>query len=422
MKGVFLSLLLILMALNSALSSDIKDAELIAAQKEYHSEVVFNLWLNYNKNPSSLTEFYNALTEKHVVTPHPSDKHQSQVVYFAKGNKDTDYILQSGGPDFYGLRFSRIGNSNYYYCIQNIPNDAWFNYGVNEFSLTKMPPESELSISSMEHIYDNSVIGPKALLSPYITKDSKVAEGRVFESNLASKSMNEDRTFAIYLPAGYDPAISHNLVIQLDGQNYASPTSSKEIWKGWTPMPTILDNLHSKKKLKPTIAIMVFNQGKRSSDMLDERFHAFIATELVPWARKQYTISNDRSNVIISGPSRAGFAASYTAFKHSDVFGGVLSQSGSFYYTLTETENWPIYPEFEGKILSDYKQSVTLPIRFYMDVGLYDLGLAGIGTNRQFKDILLLKGYSVEYAEYNGGHSHLSWRHRLHIGLLALLN
>ena len=60
----------------------------------------------------------------------------------------------------------------------------------------------------------------------------------------------------------------------------------------------------------------------------------------------------------------------------------------------------------------------TLPIDFYIDVGLYDLGLARVGTNRQFRDILKLKGYEVEYREYNGGHAHLNWRHSISDGLL----
>ena len=176
-------------------------------------------------------------------------------------------------------------------------------------------------------------------------------------------------------------------------------------------------------RIKPTITIFVFNQGSRSQDMLNERFTKFIGQELLPWINNKYNLNNsdNTGKTIISGPSRAAFAAIRSALKYPDHINGVLSQSGSFYYTQKDKENWPIYPEYEGKLLSDIKQLPKQPVRFYLDVGLYDLGLARVGTNRQLKDILILKGYDVVYKEYKGGHSHLNWRLTLSDGLVALL-
>jgi enterochelin esterase family protein len=62
--------------------------------------------------------------------------------------------------------------------------------------------------------------------------------------------------------------------------------------------------------------------------------------------------------------------------------------------------------------------SKTHPIEFYMYVGLYDLGAARVGLNRQFRDILRLKEYKVAYNEYEGGHGHLNWRHTISDGLI----
>ena len=420
MKRYVVAVLIFLSSLSIMTDAEALD-EKAAARNEFRSSIVYNLWLDYQKNPKALDEFYNSHTDLHLIEPHPTNPKQSRVVYFAKGEQNTDYIMQSGGPDFYGLRFSQIGNSHYYYCVQDIANDAFFNYGFNHFIRKRFNPDRELYVSWMEHIHDGAVIGPEATLSPYVNVNPEAPEGKVLTASIFSDSMSEKREFAIYVPADYDPAIHHNLIIQLDGQNYMRPAEYAQSWKGWTPLPTILDNLHNEEKLSPTIAVFVFNQGKRSEDMLDKRFHSFLAKELVPWIKSRYSISEMSADTIISGPSRAAFASAYTAFQYPEVFGGVLAQSGSFYYTLDEDRNWPIYPEYEGILLTKFKQSQTLPIRWYIDVGLYDLGLAAVGTNRQFKDIIDLKGYPVKYSEYKGGHSHLSWRHRLHLGIINLL-
>lgn len=399
-----------------------------AARQEYPTDTLYQLWLDYNQDKSSLGEFYDSLSEQHIVEVSKKDPSKAIVTYFAKGNEDTDYFMQSGGPDFYGLRFKQIANSHYYFCTQSIPLDARFNYGINEFirmpfSGTSTGDQHELYKTSMRHVYDGSVFGPDAKRTAYTESDATISKGKLKSFNIMSKYLNQERKLLVYLPANYDPAMAHNLIVQLDGENYSSNADHAQTWRGWTPMPTILDNLIAAKKIKPTIAIFVFNQGSRSQDMLSERFTKFIGQELIPWINNKYNLNNsdNTGKTIISGPSRAAFAAIRAALKYPDHINGVLSQSGSFYYTQKDKENWPIYPEYEGKLLSDIKQLPKQPVRFYLDVGLYDLGLARVGTNRQLKDILILKGYDVVYKEYKGGHSHLNWRLTLSDGLIALL-
>ena len=67
-----------------------------------------------------------------------------------------------------------------------------------------------------------------------------------------------------------------------------------------------------------------------------------------------------------------------------------------------------------------------LPVRFYLDAGLYESargGQAGIlETNRELGDVLRSKGYRVTQREHSTGHDYVHWQGSLACGLIALLN
>ncbi len=418
-KFYFVVLLLLLAFITNAKTTTSVQEHI--ARSEYPTQTLYKIWLRQQNDKDAALKFYNALTEKHLVELDETDANLATVTYFAKGSADTDYFMQSGGPDFYGLRFKRIGVTDIYFCVQQIPRDAWFSYGVNEFKKNKIKGLSDLVQTSTVHVYDGAVVGPTAPLSDLVRSKPSVPHGTLREVLIDSKAMGESRKIQVYVPAGYNAEVAHNLILQFDGQNYTATAEQRPAWEGWTPLPTILDNLIHQQKIGPTLSIFIHNQGNRSGDLINDKMADFVALELVSWARANFNISANPKHIVVSGPSRAGFAAANTAFRHPDIVGSVLSQSGSFYYTLQEQENWPVYPEFEGKLVRDYKISALRNVHFYLDVGLYDLGLGAVGTNRQLRDILELKGYQVDFYQYKGGHSHLGWRHTIGKGLITLL-
>jgi enterochelin esterase family protein len=129
---------------------------------------------------------------------------------------------------------------------------------------------------------------------------------------------------------------------------------------------------------------------------------------------------------VVGGYSAGGFAADYAALRHPEVFGNVLSQSGAVWWspgididnrdTMTETD-W---------MAKQYIVKPKLPLRFYLDAGAFEADTHGRGgdvleANRNFRDVLLAKGYPVYYQQFIGGHDGVSWRGTIADGLIDLL-
>jgi enterochelin esterase family protein len=128
--------------------------------------------------------------------------------------------------------------------------------------------------------------------------------------------------------------------------------------------------------------------------------------------------NTDPSRIIVAGSSLGGLAATYAGFRHPEVFGNVLSQSGSFW--------WKPEGDNRGEWLThQFKASPKLHVRFYLDVGLMEGGSASdahdmVIVNRRMRDVLRAKGYQLYYQEFNDGHEYVNWRGTFADGILFL--
>ncbi|MBC6998629.1 alpha/beta hydrolase-fold protein [Cytophaga sp. FL35] len=387
------------------------------SRKELPTSTLFNLWKSTLTDSSAIDTFLASKSSRHIIEPIPGDSTHMLVTYFCVPTPHTEYVMLSGGPDFLGLRFQRLPNSNLHFVTQKVPIDARFNYGFNYFILEKAGPNNEIETRNLEHAYDGILEMPNAPEQPYIIVKENVKKGTMVEKSIKSETLGEERKITIHLPSNYDAEQAHHLLIIFDGESYGGRLDRSPR----VPTATIMDNLLAEKKIPPTVTVLVWSMGTRNKDMVSEKFGDFIATELIPKIRTDYSIYPESDKIVLAGSSRGGFAASFTALRHSDVIGNVLSQSGSYWITAGKNENHWIYPEYDGKLISAYKNSELLPVRFYMDVGLYDAGASMLGMNRQFRDILELKGYKVDYHEFKGGHSYVNWRGTLSDGIISLI-
>jgi enterochelin esterase family protein len=260
---------------------------------------------------------------------------------------------------------------------------------------------------------------PAAPPQPDVVRKDSVPHGSLGSASVESPSLEEHRPLTVYTPPGQESGKNPDLLIVLDGEDYDGGSSSS------VPVPTILDNLIAARKIPPTVAVFVPNVGHRVKDLADSpAFADFVGRELVPWARRNHGIHPGARHVSIAGGSLGGLAASYCAVRHPNVIGNVLSLSGSYWIT----KDWEHRPPFPltlagdtGDLIGDLRNSKRLPLAFYVAVGRFEVGAAMLGTNRELRDVLLLKGYPVTYSEVEGEHDNFWWRGSLADGLVALL-
>jgi len=263
---------------------------------------------------------------------------------------------------------------------------------------------------------------PDAPLQPWADKRKDVPAGQTEKYSFSSAILKNQRDVWVYTPPGYSKtAAPYGLLLVFDGDTYIKIV----------PTPVTLDNLLADKRIPPLVAVMIGNAPQARSTELpcNPQFADFLSSELVPWVRRLYNVSSDPRQVTIGGSSYGGLAATYAAYRHPEVFGNVLSQSGSYWWTppLDPSKPSSFDPESEHGYVADlFLHSPKLPIRFYLDAGSLEVDHSGQGSgilipNRDFRNVLIAKGYEVHYQQFQGAHDYLSWRGTLADGLILLL-
>jgi len=200
------------------------------------------------------------------------------------------------------------------------------------------------------------------------------------------------------------------------------------LFDGWAlmqipPTTTFLDTMHAAGLLPPIVAVMIDSiddDTRTREDCCYPPFRDFLVDELLPWVHQRYQVAADPAQVTVGGVSLGGLAAAYVGLERPDIFGNVLSLSGSFYWKP------PHDTEYEW-IARQFRDSPVLPVRFYLSVGTYETFFRGadapslLVANRHLRDVLQARGYEIHYGEYAGGHDYVCWISAMADGLLALM-
>ncbi len=387
--------------------------------------------------PATLERFWRRMAEEGtpLVEPVAGEGSEPLVTFLWRGGDETRNVLVVASPSDLAsaegideARLSRLPGTDVWYRSRRMRADARFAYAfsVNDSlvpAAKATEQEEEARWAALKPDPLNPRRAPEPLVSlaelpaarkqPWIEPHPDVPAGRVEEHRFRSERLGNERILRIYTPPGYDPqGKPYGLLVVLDGKTYTSDV----------PTPTILDNLLAARRIPPLVAVFVANASPQARSLelsCHPPFAEFLARELIPWVRRGYRVTADPARTVIAGSSLGGLAAVCAAAKSSDVFGNVLSLSGSFYWRS------PGEPEPES-LARQLATGPKLPLRFYLEAGLMEdrpprpEGPSLLASNRHLRTVLQAKGYAVEYREFNGGHSILSWQGSLADGLLAL--
>jgi enterochelin esterase-like enzyme len=375
---------------------------------------------------AALSRFWEELRGKApLIEPVADDPHSSWVTFAWRGDGQTRRMNVQGGPASgdWANWMKRLGNTDLWYRTDRIPNDSRFSYffQVNrplkfpphDYKLPPLaPPHADPLNPRQASTQDASLVElPDAPPQPWLQRLPGVPEGALGEHQITSEVVRDakpgfehERRFLVYTPPNYDPrGPACGLLVLFDGQSYRTPEM---------PVPGILDHLIAGGKVPPLVAVFVYQTRERESEVsCSEPFADFVATELVPWVRQNYHVSPEPARTTVGGISGGGLMAVFCGFRHSEVFGNVMSLSGGVGW-------WPGIVEGRmdgepGALTRRFVAAPRLPVRFYLAAGRFEnwhLPYSLLGENHRFRDVLQAKGYSVRYCEFSGGHDRLGWR------------
>jgi enterochelin esterase-like enzyme len=380
---------------------------------------------------AALARFWGEMSGKApLVEPIAGDANHVRVTFIWHGNEETKRVYLIGGLPGGDETLDRLEGTDLWYLTERIPVRARFGYMFlvdypkmvpGQFSRTPFPRADPLNPSKLgfQSILELAQAPPQ----PWINPRSGGARGKIEAVTIESTALKPAPPLWVYTAAGYDPKGGPcSLLVALDGEvTGAKPAETL------MPIPTIVDNLMAANKIPPTVVILIGSgdQDSRNRNLRgSDPFADWLAKDLVPWVRARYRVAPDAARTAIAGQSYGGLAAAHAALRHPEVFGCVLSQSGSFWFNSSVGSGYAAtYDTETGWLTRQFIASPRLPLRFYLEVGLFEQGAVHnmVLENRRFRDVLEAKGYPVTYSEYLGGHDYCCWRGSVADGLVALL-
>ena len=391
-------------------------------------------------DPNALDAFWKYVETVHtpLIEDIPDDPHHAIYTFLVRADPNDAILnvrLAASFPmatEHHTDPFTRLGDSNVWYTSYVLPKSGLLAYRIRVPKGLQPSPQSKIIFTidgvQYEHMLDplnprvfgendlhidapfSYFIGPEAEPSPY-TDPHGAPAGALQDYPIDSAALGGKRDITIYTPAKYARSSKPlPFVLLFDAESYIHVDK----------VPTILDNMIAQSAIPPVIVAFVHTKETRDADLPpNENYQRFIASELMPWVRKQYPVSTDPRRNVVGGMSLGGLAAAYTAFVHPELFGKVLAESGSFWWFPNYQTAVLPNPD-EGWLVKQFAESARKPVDFYITTGEWE-STGSIWSIRMMHSVLLGKGNTVTYREVASGHDPINFQQVLPDGLAALL-
>lgn len=371
---------------------------------------------------SAVLDFWDEVEESGapLVEPTRGSDEYSLITFVWRGSPQARNVVITdgvsvgvGGAEPLNSRMTHIDGTDVWYRSYVVRNDGRFTYALSEndpMALFSDPGRRSNSTADPLNANRLPIIGqtyvelPKASRRAWSVPLTEENSGEVTRLELNGRSVR------VYTPAGFRSAgETYPLILTMAGGFYADMVE----------IASTLDHLIAEGRIPPVVAVVV--SATAVELQCSPEYARFLAADLVPWARATYHATSQPAQTVIAGSSIGGLASACAAVSHPDVFGKVLSQSGSFWWNRVFRSREQGDDSSDAEWLTRRVRALDrVPVKFYLEVGLMEFE-GQLDTNRRLRDALAEKGYVVDYREFNGNHSYVNWRESFGEALVALL-
>jgi 23S rRNA (adenine2503-C2)-methyltransferase len=238
---------------------------------------------------------------------------------------------------------------------------------------------------------------PFWVAQPEVDNDAEVPKGDLIAETVTSKFLGGPRRVWFYLPPGYATATDQLFPVMyvLDGSNYVEKMN----------VPGVLDRLIAMKAIPPVIAVFSEPGDRQEEYSRNQRWRAFMSTELVPLVDKRFRTFSAPDQRIILGSSLAAYGAVDLAVEYPSLF-GLCAAIAPPAQTATLISN------------QTKAQAAVMSIKFFVLGGVYDSMIDGA---RNLRTTLDQHRAPVSYVEVSEGHNTNTFRGHIDDALKSLL-
>lgn len=227
--------------------------------------------------------------------------------------------------------------------------------------------------------------------------------GKIEELTFYSKSLQEELTLLVYLPANFTPLHKHTIVIAQDGRDYFQLGKAHRV----------IESLRETEEIDRTIIVGIpykdVNNRKEKyhpNGSQNDMYIRFLAHELVPYLDEQYPTYQMGKGRVLIGDSLGGTVSFMTALMYPHTFGKVIMQSPFVNESVLERAKGFTQPHVLDLYHIIGTEETTVKTT---DGNISDF----VAPNRELHSLLTERGFTTYYEEFNGNHTWKYWQKNL---------